>query len=90
MPRQYITRPAGNPQSQSNKTSRAPARARRNRSSSQTDPKHEKHATTVKGDGKVVNLNRRRAALKGNPLLKGLDLDAMIREENLNCSKRTL
>lgn len=44
----------------------------------------------MKADGKVVNLNRRRAGLKGKPILKGLDLDAMIREHNLNCSKRTL
>ncbi|KAK5461057.1 hypothetical protein LTS15_003120 [Exophiala xenobiotica] len=91
MPRKYITRPAGKAQSQSNKPSRAPAPARRNASSSQsTGPRHEKHATTVKGDGKVVNINRRRAALKGKPILKGLDLDAIIRENGLNCSKRTL
>ncbi|KAJ9622126.1 hypothetical protein H2204_011707 [Knufia peltigerae] len=46
--------------------------------------------TTVKGDGKIVNVNRRRAALKGKPVIKGLDLDAIIKKNNLNCSKRTL
>ncbi|KAK6365723.1 hypothetical protein LTS17_011110 [Exophiala oligosperma] len=84
MTRQYATHPAKHTRSQTKETRQGPTRT------NATDHPDLPKNTTVKGDGKIVNVNRRRAALKGKPVIKGLDLDAIIKKNNLNCSKRTL
>ncbi|KAL6250691.1 hypothetical protein RBB50_002994 [Rhinocladiella similis] len=80
MTRQYATHPAKHTRSQTKETRQGPTRT--NASDHPDLPKN----TTVRGDGKIVNVNRRRAALKGKPIL----LDAIIKDNNLDCSKRTL